>query len=181
VSTAAARSLPAGAGASRRPALQLVAGRLAGRSARRRRLPFAVLLGVTLLGGLVGLLLLHTLAAQDAFRLEALQARQAALADSEQQLAVVEQRLESPAALAARARALGMVPTQTITSVHRGRHGRLIGVAPAVAAATPVHQTPARHPPVAASGPKATRAAPAASKAAAARKPARRAAHHRHG
>lgn len=124
-----------------RPPLRLVVSR----PFVARRLPFFLVLGTLLAGGLVGLLLLHTLAAQDAFALQRLRTQQAALATTEQQLALAEQRRESPAALAAQARALGMVPAGSITGVRRTKQHKVVGivkqqpVAPAVTA--PVTQT----------------------------------------
>ena len=122
-----------------RPPLRLIAGGplVAG------RLPFVVLVGGVLAVGLVALLLLHTLAAQDAFRLQALQHRLAALDDVEQQLALAEQERQAPAALAARARGLGMVPTGSIAFVRPGKHGRVVGVVqPAAAPAPPPAPAP---------------------------------------
>ncbi|MBV9292354.1 MAG: hypothetical protein JO222_07885 [Frankiales bacterium] len=101
------------------------------------RLPFAILVGSLLTLGLLGLLMLHTLAAQDAFRLQRLQHAQAALSDTEQQLALANQQLSAPASLARRARALGMVPGGAIAFVKVGHHGRIIGVAHAAAPAPP--------------------------------------------
>ena len=94
------------------------------------RVPFAILVGVILGGGLISLLLLHTMAAQDAFRLHDLQRQAADLRDTQQQLEVSAQQLESPASLAAKARQLGMVPTGSISFV-RLHSGRLVGVAKA--------------------------------------------------
>ena len=118
-----------------RPALRLVPGR----AASAGRVPFAILVGVILGGGLIALLLLHTMAAQDAFRLHDLQRQSAALADTQQQLQVATQQLESPATLAAKARALGMVPTGSISFV-RLRSGRLVGVAKAAPVVAPAPQ-----------------------------------------
>jgi len=95
------------------------------------RWPFVVLVGTVLVGGLVALLLLHTLAAQDAFRLQALQHEQSQLADTTQQLALATQQDQAPDTLAARARALGMVPTGSIAFVEVRRHGKVVGVAKA--------------------------------------------------
>src|SRR5947209_2500518 len=92
------------------------------------RLVFALLVGAILAGGLVTLLLLHTLAAQDAFRLHDLQRRAAALSDTEQQLAVTDQQAQAPSTLAARAKALGMVPTGSLRFTKR-RNGVIVAVA----------------------------------------------------
>ncbi|MGH3745483.1 MAG: hypothetical protein ACRDTP_11540 [Mycobacteriales bacterium] len=94
---------------SRRPLLRLV--RTPARKAAR--MPF-VLLVVGILGlGLVGLLLLNTQRAQASFRLTDLQHQSAGLQDQEQALQRVVERDQDPAALAARATALGMVPDTT--------------------------------------------------------------------
>ena len=116
-----------------RPALRLIPGRasIAG------RVPFAILVGAILGSGLIALLLLHTMAAQDAFRLHDLQRQAADLRDTQQELAVSTQQLESPATLAAKARQLGMVPTGSISFV-RLRSGRLVGVAKAAPLPPPV-------------------------------------------
>jgi len=98
------------------------------------KLPFALLIGAILTAGLVALLLLHTMAAQDAFRLHDLQRQAGDLRDAEQQLAADNQRLQAPETLAARARALGMVPTDGVAFV-RLRSGRVVGVAHATAPA----------------------------------------------
>jgi len=104
------------------------------------RLAFVVLIGAVLGGGLVVLLLLHTLAAQDAFTLHRLQHQAATLNDAEQELTVANQQAAAPSALARRARALGMVPTGPMTIEHR-RNGRLVGVA--TAAYVPAPPAPA--------------------------------------
>jgi hypothetical protein len=79
-------------------------------AARARRAPFVVLLLVLLAGGLVGLLLLNTASAQDAFRLHSLQSQEAALAQQQQAYTSTADGLDDPARLAARAAALGLVP-----------------------------------------------------------------------
>lgn len=143
--TATARTAPTPASkrtAAERPPLRLVPQRqtVAGRA------PFVALVTVVLVGGLVALLVLHTSAAQDAFRLHDLQRQSAALADTEQQLAVATQQQQAPATLAARARALGMVPTGSIAFMHL-RHGRIVGVAKAAPApVAPVVTSPSPAP-----------------------------------
>ncbi len=72
--------------------------------------PFVVVVVVLLVGGLLGLLLLNTLVAQDSFALHKLAASGKALEQREQDLSRQVQALQAPAALAARATALGMVP-----------------------------------------------------------------------
>jgi hypothetical protein len=136
-------TVPAGR-PSQRPTLRVVAGS----RPTPGRLPFALLVGGILIGGLVALLMLHTLAAQDAFRVHALQQQLSGLTDQEQQLTVTAQQLESPTRLAARARSLGMRPSR-VTSYRRLRDGRQVAVmqAPVVApapAVTPSSPTPSR-------------------------------------
>jgi hypothetical protein len=121
---------PKPAQAPSRPALRLVSGRLvSGAPVVAAKVPFAVLIAAILGGGLLTLLMLHTLAAQDAFTVHDLQHRTAALADAEQQLELADQQASAPSNLAAHARALGMVPTGSLKFVHRG--GRVVGVATA--------------------------------------------------
>lgn len=73
--------------------------------------PFAVMLVVLLGGGLLGLLLLNTLVAQQSFSIHDLSAKDKALQQREQDLSSQVQALEAPASLAARATALHMVPS----------------------------------------------------------------------
>lgn len=94
------------------------------------RLPFVVVVVAILTAGLLSLLMLNTLAAQDSFRLHDLQRRSAALADSEQQLKLDLDRQSSPSSLAGRARALGMLPAESPAFL-RLRDGRIVGVATA--------------------------------------------------
>src|SRR3954465_7809562 len=115
-----------------RPALRLVAVPRAAAA----RLPFALLVAAVLGSGLVALLMLHTPPAQDGFTLHKLQRQSAGLADLEQQLTVANQQAQAPSALAARARALGMVPTGDLRIVRR-HDGRVVGVATAIVVARP--------------------------------------------
>lgn len=126
------RPRPKGRAPQRPPLRLIVAGPLVG-----GRAPFVALVGLILAGGLVGLLMLHTLAAQDAFRLQQLQRSAAQVADAEQQLEIAVQERQDPAALAARARALGMVPATSLAFVRLHKHGRIVGVAHAAAAPAP--------------------------------------------
>ena len=71
--------------------------------------PFAVVLVCLLAGGLLGLLLLNTLVAQQSFRLHDLAARAAVLQEQEQAMTRQTQTLQAPGVLAARALRLGMV------------------------------------------------------------------------
>jgi hypothetical protein len=69
-----------------------------------------VVLVVLLVGGLLGLLLLNTLVAQDSFALHDLSAQSRQLQLREQQLASQLEDLQAPEQLAERASKLGMVP-----------------------------------------------------------------------
>jgi cell division protein FtsB len=100
------------------------------------RTPFVLLVGGLLLAGLLSLLMLHTLAAQDSFRQTSLQQQLGNLTDTEQRLEQQVQLDSAPAALRARARALGMVPS-VITGYHQRPNGRTVAheiAAPVVAA-----------------------------------------------
>ncbi|MGE5762570.1 MAG: hypothetical protein ACM3ZF_01355 [Mycobacterium leprae] len=79
--------------------------------ARAPRAPFVVLVVGLLASGLVVLLLLNTVLAQDAFVLDRLHRRVKLLGDREQALAEAVARAQAPDTLAARARALGLVPS----------------------------------------------------------------------
>ena len=74
------------------------------------RLPFAVAVVGLLVAGLIGLLVLNTVLGKDAFRLHELQVQSRELADREQSLTREVEAARSPASLAAKAGALGMVP-----------------------------------------------------------------------
>ena len=125
---APARSTHSGA----RPSLRLVAApRIAAGP-----LPFALVVAGVLGAGLVALLMLHTLAAQDAFAVHKLTRQSAALGDVEQQLAVANEQAQAPYALAARARSLGMVPTGALRVIRR-RNGTVVAVATAVPVPVP--------------------------------------------
>lgn len=174
--TAPARIRPQPEVQTARAALRLVASR----PLHVSRLPFAIFVGAILAVGLVALLLLHTMAAQDAFRLQALEHQSAALDDTEQQLAIAEEQEQAPATLAARARSLGMVPTGSIAYVKLHHHGKIVGV---VRAAQPPPPPPAPTPTAtAAPSSKASAAATTAHHHAHTRAPHRASARaHRHG
>ena len=80
------------------------------RRARAPRLPFAILVGVVLLAGVVGLLMFNTSMQQASFTATALEARAGALHAEEQSLRMELDRLRDPQQVASRAQALGMVP-----------------------------------------------------------------------
>jgi hypothetical protein len=115
--------------------------------------PFVLVVVTLLVGGLLGLLLLNTLVAQDSFQLHDLGKQGKALAQQEEDLSRQVQALQAPGELAARASALGMVPGNAPAFL-RLSDGKVLGVASAGAA--PVV------PVVPKSVPKAVPAAPAA-------------------
>jgi hypothetical protein len=82
---------------------------------------------VVLALGLLGLLFLNTVLAQDAYRAHDLQRSGVVLADQEQALLRQVDALNDAAALAARARALGMVPANEPRFLLP--NGRLLGAA----------------------------------------------------
>ena len=95
----------------RRPPLALVPPRRpAPATAVLGRTPFVALVVSLLAAGLLGLLVLNTALAQDAFRLHTLKQEARALEDREQVLQREVEALRAPQELAARATALGMVP-----------------------------------------------------------------------
>ncbi len=119
--------------------------RLVTQRSQAARAPFVVMVVVLLIGGLLGLLVLNTVLAQDAFRLHALQADGRVLADREQALQREVSDLQSPHVLAARATALGMVPGGSPTFL-RLSDGKVLGrsdpAAVKVAPAAPVPAAP---------------------------------------
>ncbi len=133
VGTAAAAKPAARPVARPRPRLVLVAP---ARPAAGR-IPFVILLGVVLVGGLLLLLMLHTLAAQDGFTINKLQQRLTTLTDTEQGLEQQVQADSGPAALRARASALGMLPS-TVAAYHKLHGGRAIGIQQPVYSPPPV-------------------------------------------
>ena len=108
----AIRSGASAVSSRRRPPLALVPARRPGAAAGAAlgRTPFVVVVVALLAAGLLGLLLLNAVLAQDAFRLHALKQDRRALSDTEQVLRREVEALRAPEALAARAGALGMVP-----------------------------------------------------------------------
>jgi type II secretory pathway pseudopilin PulG len=122
--TARPSTRPAARATARAGYLRLVATR---RSSAARA-PFVMVVVVILAVGLLGLLLLNTVLAQDAFRLHALQVQSRTLADQEQSLQREVERLQSPQSLATRATALNMVPGGTRAFL-RLSDGKVLGVA----------------------------------------------------
>lgn len=174
------RPATAPAQAPARPRLSVVP---APASTTAGRLPFVLAVGAVLATGLVLLLLLHTLAAQDGFTVHSLQAKSASLADQEQQLAYADLQAQSPAQLAARAKALGMVQATSIAVTQR--HGRpvavLEGFAPAPAPSPSASASPSASPSPSPSHSAATSPVakqPTTSKTAPAVRPSPKATHH---
>jgi cell division protein FtsB len=139
----AGRSGPVRAGAARagaaaparRPALRVVTPV----ASRAPRAPF-VLFSMLLVGlGLVGLLVLNTVVAQDAFTLHDLDRNAATLAEREQLLRQQVAALEAPAAVADRATKIGLV--QAGDPVFLGADGRVLGN-PVAATAPPAPPAP---------------------------------------
>jgi outer membrane biosynthesis protein TonB len=100
----------------------------AGIGARRAaRGPFVLLVGLLLSAGLIGLLLLNTALGQGSFALHDLNRRADQLDDQAQALQRQLAKAESPAQLAVRAQALGMVPSENPAFV-RAADGKVLGV-----------------------------------------------------
>lgn len=116
------------------------------RRSQAARAPFVAVVVGLLLSGLLGLLVLNTVLAQDAFRLHQLQVDARALADREQALARQVSDLQSPHSLAARATSLGMVPGGSPAFL-RLSDGKVLGRSePAVATALIAPAAPAAAP-----------------------------------
>nr|BFE66101.1 hypothetical protein GCM10020063_106270 [Dactylosporangium thailandense] len=77
------------------------------------RAPFVVLVLVLVLSGVVGILVLNTRIAENAFKLDALKTKQAGLDRDEERLRSDLANKESPVTLASRAKQLGLVPSRT--------------------------------------------------------------------
>ena len=112
------------------------------RRAQAARGPFLVAVVALLLTGLLALLVLNTVLAQDAFRLHQLQVDGRALADREQALARQVSDLQSPHSLAARATALGMVPGGSPAFL-RLSDGKVLGRPEPAVATPPIASAPA--------------------------------------
>lgn len=78
-------------------------------------LTFSVVLVSLLIAGLLSLLVLNTMLTANSFALHSLQQQARTLSDQEQALTERLVRTESPESLAARAGALGMIPSGTTT------------------------------------------------------------------
>ncbi len=132
-------------GAGRPQPGHVAAGRVVGRRQLRLvpplrtgapRAPFVVLIGTLLIGGLAGLLFLHTALAEDSFRLHDLKNRSALLTDREQALEQLVAVEASPRRLSARAEALGMVRSENPAFI-RLSDGKVLGKAKAGVAPPP--------------------------------------------
>ena len=149
---AVARAGSAAASALAHPARPVAGGGAPGRagprltvvprgSVRPPRAPFVLLVAALLVCGLGGLLMLNTTLAQGSFRLQDLQARSSALQGEEQALNGQVALEATPQRLAARATALGMVPSINPVFI-RISDGAILG-RPEAAKAAPraAHQT----------------------------------------
>lgn len=112
-----------------------------GRAPRAR---FVVLVLALLGGGLVGLLLLNTALAQGAFTVNDLQRQNVLLTEHQQAVQRTLEQVQQPGNLAARARALGMVPGGTPAFL-QVPGGKVLGV-PHVATTAPATAAPAPAP-----------------------------------
>lgn len=134
-SSAAAPQSAATRGASRppRPTLRVVRAP----AAERGRTLFVACCLLLLVGGLLTLLLINTALAQGSFTLQRLQQTSAGLGDRNQALRQDIAVQAAPPQLAARATALGMVPSDSAAFL-RLSDGKVLGVArPATAPPTP--------------------------------------------
>jgi type II secretory pathway pseudopilin PulG len=98
---------------------------------RRRqapRVPFVILVGLVLLGGVAGLLLFNTHMQKNSFTATALEQQAEMLHTQEQQLRLELDELRDPQALAVKARAMGMVPPDSPAFLDLAT-GRIIGLA----------------------------------------------------
>ncbi|MDP9416338.1 MAG: hypothetical protein M3P48_00515, partial [Actinomycetota bacterium] len=91
-----------------------------------RRAPFVLLIGVLLTSGLLLLLMLNTVLAQDAFVVTKLEKRREILTDRREALEQENAVLDSPQRLARRAAELGMVPPPA-NPVFISPDGRILG------------------------------------------------------
>ncbi|MDG4796562.1 septum formation initiator family protein [Micromonospora sp. WMMD1082] len=91
------------------------------------RAPFAALVVVLVVGGVLGILAVNTKINENAFRLDELQQQQAKLDVEQQQLKKQIAESESPGNLAAQARKLGLVESGELGLI-RLPDGKLIGV-----------------------------------------------------
>ena len=90
------------------------------------RIPFAILVGLVLLGGVAGLLLFNTHMQKNSFMITDLEAQATALHAKEQSLRMELDELRDPQRLADRALAMGMVPPDSPAFLDL-RTGRVLG------------------------------------------------------
>ena len=118
---------PRGAGRrSARPHLRMVSPLRAERASRG---VFALVVSGLLVVGMIGILVINTSLAQGAFTISELQAEQATLTQQEQTLAEQVAGAAAPESLEQRARAIGMVPSETRSSSPPNRRGARQGQA----------------------------------------------------
>lgn len=123
--------------------------------ARPPRAPFVLLILALLAFGLLALLMLNTVLAQDAFRLHDLQRRSLVMVDRQQALDQLLARQRTPALLASRAAALGMVPGSAESFI-RLADGRVVAVLSPAPGVAPVRPKPSGAPSPAAGAAKPT-------------------------
>lgn len=117
------------------------------RPARAHRMPFVVLVSLLLVSGIAGLLLFNTSMQQASFHVAALQQRAHLLNAERQTLQIRLERMRNPQSLAARARAMGMVPAAGPAFLQLGT-GKVLGhpVPASPGGAFRIRQPPARKP-----------------------------------
>jgi hypothetical protein len=91
------------------------------------RVPFVALILLLVVGGVLGILVVNTKIAENAFRLDRLQKQQAALDVQQQQLEREIAAAEAPGSLAAAARKLGLVESGPPAYI-RLQDGKVIGI-----------------------------------------------------
>jgi hypothetical protein len=91
------------------------------------RVPFVALVLLLVVGGVLGILVVNTKIAENAFRLDRLQKQQAALDVQQQQLEREIAAKEAPGSLAAAARKLGLVESGPLAYI-RLQDGKVIGI-----------------------------------------------------
>jgi hypothetical protein len=109
---------------------------------KRRRLPLAVVLGLMLVGGLCALLALNTASAALEVRNRAVTDDNASSSDSEQQLLRDLAAKQAPAALAAEAKAMGLVPNPNPAFLRINANGSVNVLGSPAPATTPATPTP---------------------------------------
>lgn len=121
--------------------------------------PFVLVAIALVVAGLLGLLMLNTLVAQDSFRVRQLERDTTLLREQEQQLLAQVAGLDAPEVLAQKAESMGLVPAAAPAFIEDGEF--LGDPAPAVAAAPTAERAQAAPP---ASTTKSTKTKPATGK-----------------